>query len=123
MARHARNIFADRFTVKIQVAEKFLFDTPRRFALKPDILLSGDETIILDTKWKFQPTADDMYQMFAYANRYAAKKIFLLCPRSTDENISYRSDDGLDVTIYHVDLRDTGASLKKLFLYDTNRRA
>ena len=115
VAHHARKNFSDRFNVKIQVAEKFLFDTPRRFALKPDILLSGDETIILDTKWKSAPAADDMYQMFAYATRYAAKKVFMLCPRSADENISYRSVDGLVVTVFHVDLRDTGASLKKLF--------
>ena len=113
--RHARKIFSDRFTVKLQVAEQFLFDAPRRFALKPDIILEGGETIILDTKWKLQPSAGDMYQMFAYAKRYAAKKIFLLCPRSDDENISYRSGDGFDVTVFYVDLLDIGASLQKLF--------
>ena len=56
-----------------------------------------------------------MYQMFAYATRYAAKKVFLLCPRSTCENISYRSADGFDVTIFYVDLLDIDASLKKIF--------
>lgn len=115
VARYVRKIFSNRFTVKTQVAEKFLFDTPRRFALKPDIILAGDETIILDTKWKFQPSAGDMYQMFAYSKRYAAKKIFLLCPRNIDENISYRLNDGLDVTVFYVDLLDIDASLKKIF--------
>ena len=113
VARHVRKIYGS--AVKTQVTEKFLFDAPRRFALKPDIIIEGDEMTVLDTKWKSKPAAGDMYQMFAYAKRYAAKKIFLLCPRDVDKNISYRSTDGFDVTIFYVDLLDIDASLKKIF--------
>ena len=73
---------------------------PRRFGLKPDIILEGDEKIILDTKWKFKIIEDDMYQMFAYVKRYDAKKIFILCP--AEENI-YRSED-FCVKVFCVDL-------------------
>lgn len=103
VAKYIQKFFSDRFTVKIQAQEKFLFDTPKSFALKPDILLEGNEIIILDTKWKLEITSGDMYQMFAYAKKYDAKKIFLLCPPQVAGNISYRSTD-FDVKIFCVDL-------------------
>ena len=56
----------------------------------------------MDTKWKFEPTEGDMYQMFAYAKRYNAKKIYLLCPPNVEENI-YRAED-FSVQIVSVDL-------------------
>lgn len=56
----------------------------------------------MDTKWKFEPTEGDMYQMFAYAKRYGAKKIYLLCPQNVEENI-YRASD-FEVEVYGVDL-------------------
>lgn len=110
--RHVRKNFSDRFTVKTQVKEKFLFDTTNDYALKPDILLTGDEPIVLDTKWKFAPTEADMYQMFAYAKRYGAKKIFLLCPPTIDEKI-YRAED-FSVAIFGVDLFDMNAAMSRL---------
>ena len=102
VAEHIKKYFSDRFTVKIQAQEKFLFDEPRRFGLKPDIILEGDEKIILDTKWKFEPTEGDMYQMFAYAKRYDVKKIYLLCPPQVEE-IIYRAAD-FEVEVHGVDL-------------------
>ena len=70
VAENVKKYFSERFTVKIQAQEKFLFDEPRKFGLKPDIILENDdERIILDTKWKLEPTESDMYQMFAYAKR------------------------------------------------------
>ena len=104
VAAHAKKIFSDRFSVRTQVRENFLFDEPKAFALKPDILLeNADEKIILDTKWKLEISPADMYQMFAYAKRYAAKKIFLLCPPDVDKNF-FSAVDGFNVTIYPVDL-------------------
>lgn len=114
VAAHVKKIFSDRFTVRTQVRENFLFDAPKSFALKPDILLEGDETIIMDTKWKLAVTEADMYQMFAYAKRYAATKIFLLCPPDVDRNF-YRADDGFNVTIYPVDLFNIANCLEKIF--------
>lgn len=105
VAAHAKKIFSDRFSVRTQVRENFLFDAPTKaFALVPDILLEGAaEKIILDTKWKLEISSADMYQMFAYAKRYTAAKIFLLCPPDADKNF-FSADDGFNVTIYPVDL-------------------
>ena len=100
VAEHIKKYFSDRFKVKIQAQEKFLFDEPKSFGLKPDIILEGDEKIILDTKWKFEIAPSDMYQMFAYAKRYGAKKIYLLCP--AEENI-YLGED-FEIKIFGVDL-------------------
>ncbi len=103
VAEHVRKFFSDRFTVKIQVSEKNLFDNSRDYKLKPDIILErDDEKIILDTKWKFEISSGDMYQMFAYAKKYDAEKIFLLCPPSVAESF-YRAED-FQVQIVGVDL-------------------
>ena len=112
VAAHVRKNFCDRFTVTTQAQKNFLFDDPRAYKLKPDILLTGDETIIMDTKWKLKVSEADMYQMFAYAKRYGAAKIFLLCPPATDK-IFYRAED-FNVTIFPVDLFDMNASMKNL---------
>ena len=114
VAEHVKKNFSDRFRVRIQVRENFLFDEPTNsFALKPDILLEGsDEKIILDTKWKFKISEDDMYQMFAYAKRYGARKIFLLCPPNVEEKI-YRAEN-FEVEVHGVDLFDIAASMKHL---------
>lgn len=118
IAEHVKKIFSDRFSVRTQIRENFLFDAPsNRYSLKPDILLeSPDEKIILDTKWKLKISEDDMYQMFAYAKRYGAKKIFIICPPSDDDGNFFRSNaDNLSVKIFRVDLFNVSTSLNKLF--------
>ncbi|MBQ6296355.1 MAG: McrC family protein [Selenomonadaceae bacterium] len=110
VAEYIKKYFSDRFKVKIQAQEKFLFDEPRSFGLKPDIIFEGDEKIILDTKWKFEIAPSDMYQMFAYAKRYGAKKIFLLCP--AEENF-YRAED-FELKICNVNLFDMETSMNAL---------
>lgn len=104
VAEHVKKVFSDQYTVRTQVRENFLFNEPRSFGLKPDNILEGDERIIMDTKWELKPTPADMYQMFAYAKRYGAKKIILLCPPNSEENF-YRAED-FEVTILRVDLFD-----------------
>lgn len=63
----------------------------RRFATKPDIVVSGPEgPQIIDTKWKRLESADvdakrgvsqaDVYQMLAYGQVYGAKRLTLLYP-------------------------------------------
>ncbi len=111
VAEYVRKIFSERFTVKIQVSERNLFDNSTDYKLKPDIILeNSSERIILDTKWKFKITEDDMYQMLAYARRYGTKKIFILSPAA--EKI-YHSEE-LELKICNVDLFDMNASIKKL---------
>ena len=115
IAKHVKKIFSDSFTIRTQVKEKSLFDEPKNsFMLKPDILLeSSDEKIIFDTKWKLNISESDMYQMFAYSKRYNAKKIFILCSPNVEGNF-YSTTDGLNVTIFPVDVFDIDNSLKKI---------
>ena len=116
VAEHVKKNFSDRFSVRTQVRENFLFDEPKSFALMPDILLEGQEKIIFDTKWKLKVSEADMYQMFAYSRRYAAQKIFLLCPPNDDGEKFFRSTvDNFNVRIFFVDLFDINASIQKLF--------
>lgn len=116
VAHHIRKNFSDRFNVRTQVGEIFLFDAPKSYKLKPDILLEDRitaEKIIMDTKWKSDVTEGDMYQMFAYAKRYAATKIFLLCKSDAAENF-YAAADGFNVQIFPVDLFKIDAATENL---------
>ena len=112
VTHHVRKSFADSFTVTAQAGRKFLFDVSKACKLRPDILLTGDETVIMDAKWKREVSQADMYQMFAYSQRYGARKIFLLCPPTVDELV-YRAAD-FSVTIFPVDLFDMNAAMSKL---------
>ena len=69
----------------------YLFDSPRQFALRPDIVITRDDgsQIILDTKWKslvdkprinYGISQADMYQMYAYSKKYGTPEIWLLYP-------------------------------------------
>ncbi len=111
VAAQVQKFFAD-FNVKIQAQEKYLFDAPKTFGLKPDIILDNGK-IIMDTKWKFEISAGDMYQMFAYAKRYDAKKIFILCPPQIDGNFFYHAED-FAVQIFCVNLFDMETCMNNL---------
>ncbi|MBQ9498159.1 MAG: hypothetical protein IJR52_11380, partial [Selenomonadaceae bacterium] len=62
---------------------------------------------------KLKISAGDMYQMFTYAKRYGAEKIFLLCPPNADGEKFYRAED-FSVQIFFVDLFDMDLRMKKL---------
>ena len=51
-----------------------------------------------------------MYQMFVYAKRYGAKKIFILSPAEED---FYRAED-FELKIFLVDLFNMDLAIKKL---------
>jgi 5-methylcytosine-specific restriction enzyme subunit McrC len=62
-----------------------------RFKLRPDLILRrGDQTTVLDTKWKFinanDPTGQygieqaDLYQLYAYGKKYKATDLVLIYP-------------------------------------------
>lgn len=67
------------------------------FQLRPDIVMSKNDawfnkTIVLDTKWKLIDETDrkkkynisqsDMYQLFAYAEKYWCQDVFLIYPKT-----------------------------------------
>ena len=107
----------------------YLFDSPRQFALRPDIVITRDDgtQIILDTKWKslvdkprlnYGISQADMYQMYAYSKKYETPEIWLLYPINEEmrnhSDISFISDDGVNVRLYFVDVANIENSLMAL---------
>lgn len=97
--RYASEFGTERQRVHIQASRqrRYLLVTEsgkRKFRLKPDIVLTGldkNPQIIVDTKWKRLRTdaednrngvsQADLYQMYAYANRYECPDNLLLFPK------------------------------------------
>lgn len=76
--------------VQAQDRGHYLFDSPKQYRLRPDIVVTDPvgRRIILDTKWKIpkdgKPGQGDMYQMFAYAARYGVDDVTLVYPVTGD---------------------------------------
>ena len=123
---------ARKYHVKAQDKRYHLFDSPRKFALRPDIVISNYETnakIVLDTKWKmlspqhqnYGISQADMYQMYVYHKKYKPEKVILLYPYNQSFNDSsqimeYRADDadGVQVVASFFDLMDVPGSLARI---------
>ena len=98
VARQLKSIFEKNGSRSIRVSSQdtgyYLFDEPRKFRLRPDIVVknSSDKNravVIMDTKWKSlskNPSANygisqsDMYQMYAYSKKYNTSDIWLIYP-------------------------------------------
>lgn len=106
-----------------------LFDTPKKFLIKPDIVIKNkslDQVFVLDTKWKVLSEAkanygisqSDMYQMYAYQKKYQAQNVTLLYPLTDkveqEKDIRFVSDDGTEIRIRFVDLFDLKNSISRL---------
>lgn len=103
--------------MQTQASGCYLFDEPRKFPLRPDIVLKNeDKTIVLDTKWKLinrnaDISSSDMYQVYAYGKRYNAQSVYLVYPCSdeySNQDITYTSgygDNRLTVTASFINLR------------------
>ena len=56
-----------------------------------------------------------MYQMYAYSKKYGASEIWLIYPANMEmrdhEDISFKSDDGVKVKLFFVDVADIEGSL------------
>lgn len=116
VAKLRQHLLAD-IEMRTQDNRYYLFDRPTRtFSLRPDIVLTHrGKTVIIDTKWKllsnnshnYGISQADMYQMYAYGKKYGAEKTVLLYPQSSyleNYQISFHSDDGINIEIYFFDL-------------------
>jgi len=99
LKKYASDIGLQSKAIHLQASRRrrWLMRTPQgtgRFRLKPDVVIDGDSegpAIILDTKWKrlLSDAEDsrngvsqaDIYQLYAYANRYKCGDNVLLFPR------------------------------------------
>lgn len=134
VAQQLRKVLADlEWEVSTQDKGYYLFDSPRQFALRPDIVITRDDgsVVILDTKWKslvdnprtnYGISQSDMYQVYAYAKKYENKfetpEVWLLYPVTNEmrdhPKISFYSDDGVNARVYFVDVADIENSLLSL---------
>ena len=130
VAQQMKKAFADQpWEISTQDRGYYLFDTPKRFALRPDIVITKNDgvRIILDTKWKnlvdkprinYGISQADMYQMYAYAKKYNTSEVWLLYPVNPEmrrhEEISFVSDDDVIVKLFFVDVAKIEDSLIEL---------
>ncbi len=130
VAKQLKKCFRDlNWKISIQDRGFYLFDNPRQFALRPDIVITRDDgsKIILDTKWKklinnsrinYGISQADMYQMYAYSKKYEASGIWLLYPVNSEmrncDDISFTSKDDVTVNLFFVDVANIESSLKLL---------
>jgi 5-methylcytosine-specific restriction enzyme subunit McrC len=130
VAKKIKNVFSpDGWRVSTQDKGLYLFIEPRRqFALRPDIVMqNGDRIIVLDTKWKrlidneranYGISQADMYQMYAYSQKYQTSEIWLLYPVTKEMRehapIRFDSGDGTVVQIHFVDVAHIEENLMEL---------
>ena len=120
--------------VSAQDQGKYLFDTPKRFHLRPDVVVTRNDgsKVILDTKWKrltpemrsnYGISQADMYQMYAYAHKYGESgvklpDVWVLYPLNDEmrnqKPLSFESEDGVHIHIDFIDLEHADASLMAL---------
>jgi 5-methylcytosine-specific restriction enzyme subunit McrC len=138
VAQQLKKVLADlNWDISTQAEGYYLFDSPRKFALLPDIVITREDgsKVILDTKWKslidnpwrnYGISQADMYQMYAYARKFEDQlgipEVWLLYPVNPEmrdhPDIIFSSDDGVSVRIFFVDLATTNIENSLLKLRD-----
>ncbi|MFF3024576.1 McrC family protein [Gottfriedia sp. NPDC057948] len=130
VSQNLKRVLADLgWEISVQDKGYYLFDNPRKFALRPDIVITRDDgsRIIIDAKWKLlnnNPQKNygisqvDMYQMYAYSKKYETAEIWLLYPLSDEmdnTDISFVANNlefvETNVRVFFVDVTRIGESL------------
>lgn len=130
VAKQLKKTLADLdWDISCQDKGYYLFDSPRQFALRPDIVITREDgtKIIMDTKWKslvdkprinYGISQVDMYQMYAYAKKYETSEIWMLYPVNAEmrnhQDIMFDSADGVSVWLFFVDVASIENSLLAL---------
>ncbi len=117
------------YSLSAQDKTYHLFDEPRKFLMKPDIVIKNKalaQVFVMDTKWKvlsadkanYAISQADMYQMYAYQKKYTSENVTLLYPLTEkvdpNQNIEFLSNDGTVIRIRFVDLFDLSNSLNAI---------
>ena len=136
VAKELGKVISEEWSLSTQDTGYYLFDKPRIFAIRPDLVLRRNDgkTVVMDTKWKrlnseaskkYGISQADMYQMYVYSKKYKASDIWVLYPENNEmnnsEEISFKSNipEGEDTTIhlFFVNLGENKIqdSMKELF--------
>ena len=114
----------DEYTVSAQHRKYYLFDDPKKFAIRPDIVVKNRETgvtTVFDTKWKmltpvkeddYDVSSADMYQMYVYYKKYKPDKVVLVYPYNEDfegweRELKYKAveeDEKVNIQVRLIDL-------------------
>lgn len=98
--------------VSLQDKGKHLVEAPKKFALKPDIVIKHEnEIIVADTKWKIikeekDISQSDMYQLFAYGKKYKNQQLYLIYPSNSEKELElfYEYENGLNLHVLFFDV-------------------
>lgn len=100
--------------VSLQDKGKHLVEEPRKFALKPDIVITKEDKIIIaDTKWKIikeekDISQSDMYQLFAYGKKYDNEELYLIYPKDGETQpalaYEYEKEKKLNLKVLFFDV-------------------
>ena len=141
IAKQIKMLFENQSNGLIHVSAQdsgyYLFDEPRKFRLRPDIVVSNayDEAhsvVIMDTKWKrlnrnpatnYGISQADMYQMYAYSKKYHTPNIWLIYPMNDDVRelgqLSFEAvineEMNVSVKVFFVDLNNYNSSLQTFY--------
>ena len=125
-AKISRALAGTEYSVSVQDKTFHLFDFPRQFSMRPDIVIRNKMTgkcYVLDTKWKvlsedkphYGISQADMYQMYAYQKKYGAEHVRLIYPMTQhlvpEREISYKAEDGISVFVEFVDMYNVKKSM------------
>ena len=140
IARWIKSLYEDKSNGELSVTAQdrgcYLFDEPKRFRLRPDIVIRSNtdkkSIVILDTKWKklkddvrsnYGISQADMYQMYAYSKKYHTSEIWLVYPwypeidSLSDVEFLAKENESqeVDVHVFLVDLANYMESIRELY--------